>query len=113
MAWIERFCCEPTGRYQGQRMRLSPEQQAAIVAFYDDGKQLEEPFRGVLGACLALVHLCSPIAKHNECAAPPIEVDSWTIWHIAEMNPLLHTVLERRGERVICRQLGTAFPQAA
>jgi len=104
MKWIERFCCEPTGRYHGQRMRLSAEQQAAILAFYNDGKQPNEPFRDVLGACLALVHLCSPIAKGNECEAPPIDVDPWTIWRIAEMNPIMHAVLERRGKRILCRQ---------
>jgi hypothetical protein len=113
MAWAERYCREPAGRYQGRRLRFSPEQQAAILAFYDDGREPDEPFRGVVGAALALVHLCSPIAKHNECTAPPIEIDSWSIWRLAELTPILVAVLERRGARVICRQLGTAFPEAA
>jgi hypothetical protein len=112
MAWIERFCCEPEGRYKGRRMRLTAGQQAAILAFYDDGKDPEEPFRGVLGGCLALVHLASPIAKTKECAAPPINVDIWTIMRVAA-RPELQAVLEQRGSRVICRGLGTAYPRAA
>jgi hypothetical protein len=112
MKWIDRYCAEPSGRYQGRRLRLSPEQQAAICAFYDDGQEPDEPFRGVLGAALALVHLASRIARDNECEAPPIDVDIWTIMRVAA-RPELQAVLEQHGSRVFCPALNTAFPRAA
>jgi len=61
---------------------------------------------------LALVHLCSRIAKNNECAAPPIDVDIWTVMRVAA-RPELQAVLEQRGSRVLCPELGTAFPRGA
>ena len=112
MVWIERYCCESSGRYQGQPMRLSLEQQTAIVSFYDAGLEPEEPFRDALGACLVLVHLASRIARDNECEPPPIDVDTWTIMRVAA-RPELQAVLEQHGSRIICRGLGTAFPRAA
>ena len=60
MDWIERFCCEPEGRYKGQRMRLSPEQQAAVLRIYNDGQQPDEPVRGrrMLGAGAPMLADC-------------------------------------------------------
>jgi len=112
--WIERYCAEPSGRHKGKAARLSPEQCTQLLRIYDGNGEYDEPVGGALGAYLALLHLCSAMAKRDPSAVPPVEIetDAWTIMRAAQ-RPVMRAVLERRGERVVCPQLGTSFPRAA
>lgn len=110
--WIETFCVRPSGRYRGQRVRLSPGQGACIIWCYDqpDGPQRVPIAEKDLSAFISLLHLCGVEAKQG-AFRPQADVDVFTLW--AACGPELQAVLERKGGRVICPELGTAYPVAA
>ena len=110
--WIETFCVEPDGRHKGKSARLTPEQCTEVLRIYDGGGEHDEPVGGPLAAYLALLHLCSSMAKRNDPLPAEIDVDPWTVWRAAD-QPELQAVLRRNGERITCPELGTEFPRAA
>jgi hypothetical protein len=111
IAWIEKWCVTPFGPERGQHVRLSDTEMFSIRQIYD--REAGQPLPTItdnLAAFLALLHLCGPMALSND-PLPPIEIDSWTVWHSAGVT--LHPWLKREGGVVICRKLGTRFPAAA
>jgi hypothetical protein len=109
IAWIEHFCCFPNGPYEGRPVMLTPEEQQTVRAIYDRGEQIET-VTGQLAAFLVLLHLCGAEAR-GRGQGPPCETDAWTIWRATSVD--LQAVLTRRGEHVLCPELGTRFPLAA
>jgi len=61
--WIEKFCITPSGPDKEQWVRLSTAQRETIRRIYDAPNGPHgEPVTGVLGAFLALLHVCGPEA---------------------------------------------------
>jgi hypothetical protein len=106
--WIERWCLEPDS---GKPVRLSSDQRTEILRIYDGNGQFEEIISGALGAYIALMHTCGPMAKRNEPVPTSIDVDIWSMWRAAK--PGMQQQLSRRGDRILCPELGTSFPRAA
>jgi hypothetical protein len=111
ITWCEGFCLEPDGPAKGQPVRLSNDEKLIIRHIYDapDGPH-DIPVTGRLAAFLALVHLCGREALRQEFR-PTVDVDTWSIWRAT--SPALRRVLKRKGEFIVCPELGTAYPRAA
>jgi hypothetical protein len=83
-----------------------------LRSIYDLGEPVAEPISGRLAAFLTLAHLASPAGKRHEPAPVPVETDLWTVWRCAGSE--LREVLQRRGELILCPELGTRWsPRAA
>jgi hypothetical protein len=108
--WIEDYCRVPVGFNKGARVHLSPEQRQIICSIYDGDSGSSEPITGHLAAYLSLLHLCGPEATKKDFPAPPVEVDSFTVWSAAQ-SAELQAVLRRNGELIACPELGTTFPR--
>lgn len=71
IAWIERHCHIPEGRFVGQPVRLTPEQRQWIREIYDTPTRLfilsmgRKNAKTALAAFLLLLHLCGPEARAN------------------------------------------------
>jgi hypothetical protein len=110
--WIEEYCVVPNGAFKGKPVRLSAEQRETLCSVYDDNAMSVPVVTGELAAFVALLHLCGPEAVKKGFTAPPVETDSFSVWAAAQGGEL-QAVLRRRGEAIICPELGTAFPKAA
>jgi hypothetical protein len=108
IAWIENYCRFPGGPYQGRPVMLTTEEQQTVRAIYEGGHGA--PVTGPMAAYIALLHVCGPEAPGRN-PGPPCETDSWTVWRATSID--LKEVLTRRGELIICRELGTCYPAAA
>ncbi|WP_440642068.1 hypothetical protein ACSHT2_13935 [Bradyrhizobium sp. PUT101] len=110
VSWIERFCLSPSGDTRGQQVALTIDEVNTMRRIYDNGERV--PVTGRLAAFLSLLHLAGPeaLVKDN---GPPTDVatNSFTVWSAS--GPRLRDVLERQGERVVCRELGTSYPPRA
>jgi hypothetical protein len=107
--WIEEYCVVPSGPDKASRCHAG----AHVVRYvYDrlENSRLEQPIGGPVGAYLALLHTCGPVAKQQRFR-PPIDVDLFTTWNAA--GPRLREVLKREGEHIVCPQLGTSYPRVA
>jgi hypothetical protein len=106
--WIQQFCLVPDGPSRGRRVMLSAQQRAQVRAIYDAGAP-PEPVAAPLAAYLALLHTCG---AEWQADWPALEaVDSFTVWRCTSAE--LQAVLRRDGERIVCPELGTAYPSAA
>ena len=72
--WIEHYCRVPEGRFVGQRMKLRPFQREIVIGIYDNPKAItrraivsfgKKNAKTSLAACLLLLHLAGPEARHN------------------------------------------------
>jgi hypothetical protein len=108
ITWIEKFCLFPDGPDRGKRVALTYEERASVRAIYD--AHVAAPISGSLAGFIVLFHICGPAGRDKQ-PLPPVEVDSWTVWRAA--SPELQTFLKRDGLRIVCPDLGTAFPIAA
>ena len=104
--WIEAYCVVPHGPDRGLPVRLTATEREIIGKIYDNGGTVK-PISGQLAACLALLHLCGPEFRNKP---PPLQADSFSVWNAAAGR--MQEVLERRGETIICPQLGTKYPMA-
>jgi hypothetical protein len=77
---------------------------------HDDEGPRDETVTGSLAAYLALLHTAGPEALQHEFT-PAVGADVFTVW--GAVGPDLRPVLRHEGERVVCPQLGTAYPVAA
>jgi hypothetical protein len=113
--WIEKYCVEPNGSRKGKPVQLTEAQRVIIRVLYDEpgGLHADVPVTGALAAYIALLHTCGveAPAPPKDFNGPAINVDLWTVW--AATTKPLQAVLERNGNRIICPELGTAFPAAA
>ena len=110
--WIEAYCLVPSGPDRGQHVRLTPAQRAIVREIYDNpnGPNGASPVTGTLAAYLALLHVCGPEALQKEFR-PELSADIFTVWR--SVGPDLRAVLKRKGERIVCPELGTSHPVAA
>ncbi len=113
VGWIEKFCCFADGPYRGRPVYLSAEEREAVCSLYDAGAKVR--VTGPLAAYLALLSICGPEALLKGASRParPViaAVDVWTVWRAA--SPELQRVLTRRGEAIICPELGTSYRASA
>ena len=113
--WIEQYCVVPNGPNKSQRVKLTAAERATVLWVYDspNGPRDDVPINDLaLAANVALLHLVGIEAPLQQTFRPAtIDVDVFTLW--AACSPLLLKHLERRGERVFCRALGTTYPVAA
>jgi hypothetical protein len=106
--WIEKYCRRPD---DGGMVQLSSDQQATIRASYNSrGAPHAVAVTKDVGAYLTLLHLVGPESMPGR-PVPDFRVDSFTVWRAA--SPALRTHLQRDGEVISCRQLGTKFSAAA
>jgi hypothetical protein len=113
ISWIESYCRYPSGYRKGGLIKLTPTEQHLIRQIYDgpNGPRADIPVKGALAAYLALLHTCGIEGKQRDFR-PTTDVDAFTVWNAA--GPDLRAVLIRKGERIVCHGLGTAFsPRAA
>ncbi len=112
--WIEAYCVEPDGPRKGEPVHLSADERLTIRRIYGapGGPYADVPVSGPLAAYLILLHICGPEALQNKFSGPAtLSVDTWTVWRAT--TPQLQAVLKRRGEVIVCPELGTAYPHAA
>jgi hypothetical protein len=111
--WIEHFCIVPSGPERGQYVRLTRQQRDTLTAIYDEGRDdAASDVSGPLAAYLLLLHLCGPEAIQQEQSfRPAVGSDLFTLWNA--VGPDLCAVLKRDGPRIVCPELGTAFPPTA
>ena len=108
--WIEDFCRVPSGRRKGTRPQLSAEEWKRLREIFEEGKPPAE-LGPHLTAYLILMHLCGP--EHlRDVPVSALAVDCWTIWAAARAEEM-RAVLIRRGQVIICPELGTSFRAAA
>ena len=108
--WIEEWCVRPGGG----PVRLSPEECSLILRITSGSgaQEAQEVISGPLAAYLTLFRLCGPEARPAPPGAPfYFATDVFTLWNAA--SPRLREFLVRRGEKVVCPALGTAWPVAA
>jgi hypothetical protein len=110
--WIENYCLMPSGLEKGQHVRLTPVQRDMVREIYDNpnGPRGAPPVTGTLAAYLALLHVCGPEALQKEFR-PELSADIFTVW--GAVGPDLRAVVKREGERILCLELGTRYPDAA
>ncbi|SFP95072.1 hypothetical protein SAMN05216330_112152 [Bradyrhizobium sp. Ghvi] len=110
IAWVEKFCLSPSGDTRGQPVQLTVDEVNTMRRIYDNGERV--PVSGRLAAFLALLHTAGPQAVAKDNSLPgDVTTDSFTVWNAS--GPRLRDVLERQGERVVCRELGTSYPPRA
>ena len=106
ITWIEMYCCIPSGPDKGRRVRLAPREKSTIRQIY--GKlDRETVVTGHLAAYLALRHIAGREALQKQFC-PNVSVDVFTTW--SAVSTELREVLRLEGGRIICRELGTSFP---
>lgn len=109
--WIEDYCLVPGGPDRGQPVRLTDAQRETIHRIYDNPNGPEPTsVSGELAAYLVLWHTCGPAAA-KRIPGPEMRADIFTVW--AATGPGLRAVLKRAGERIVCPELGTAWPGTA
>ena len=109
--WIQLYCVQPDGTNAGKKVRLTPPERATLYAIYDapSGPRDDIELTGALAAYVALLHLVG--VKARSPFHPSAKTDSWTLWRAA--GPDLRQHLQRVGDAVICKELGTRWPSAA
>jgi hypothetical protein len=104
--WIGHWCVNP----DGEPVALTPVEHQIIARLYDapPGSVRCEPLGGRLAAYLVLVHIASRLASSDHAPPALLHADIFTVWNA--MGPRLREVLRREGETIVCRELGTRWP---
>ena len=107
--WIEKFCLAPSGPAKGTDVVLSADDRACLRLVYDGpgGVQRDAHIVGELAAFLIVYHVCGPVPVGGSGERPHLDSDLWTVWNAT--SPRLRSVLMRKGERVVCPELGTSI----
>ncbi len=108
ITWIEMWCVVPSGPYKGQRVLLSQQQRSVIHDVLELGHAPPADDRP-LCAYLALISLCGPEAL-RDTLTPPLPTDIFTVWEATSGQ--MRDVLVRRGDKILCPELGTAYAAA-
>ena len=90
-------------------MQLTFEQRCVVHELFAGGLQPAE-VAGPLAAYLVLFSLAGPEARTG-APAPQFTIDVFTLWNAA--GPELRAYLRRRGETIVCPELGTRWTRAA
>lgn len=123
IAWIERNCFIPEGRFVGQPVRLSDEQKAWIRQIYDSPTRLfilsmgRKNAKTATSAFLLLLHLCGPEAKPNSqlYSAAQSKEQAGVLFALAakiiRFSPTLnqYVVIRDTLKQLYCGELGTLY----
>lgn len=123
IAWIERHCCIPEGKFVGQKVKLTPDQKRWIKSIYDTPTRTfilsmaRKNAKTALSAFLLLLHLCGPEARANSqlFSAAQSRDQASILFSLAakavRMSPDLSSVVTIRdsGKQLFCPDLGTLY----
>ncbi len=125
IAWIERYCRVPEGKFVGKPVKLRPWQRKEIIKIYDNpaGTRLailsfgRKNGKTALSAFLLLLHLCGPEAIRNSqlLSAAQSRDQAALLFSLAakcaRLSPALAEVLNIRdtAKEILCGELGTLY----
>lgn len=123
IAWIERNCRIPEGKFVGQAVRLTRQQQGWIKRIYDTPTRLfilsmaRKNAKTSFSAFLLLLHLCGPEAKPNSqlFSAAQSRDQAAVLFALAakmvRMSPELsqYVVVRDTAKQLFCGELGTLY----
>lgn len=123
IAWIEKFCRIPEGKFVGQSVKLTKPQKSWIKEIYDSPTRtfiLSLPRKNAkttFSAFLLLLHLCGPEAKENSqlYSAAQSREQAAILFALAakmvRMSPDLNQVIIVRdtAKQLFCSDLGTLY----
>lgn len=125
IAWIERHCRIPEGRFVGCQVKLSPFQKTFLKDVYDNPHGTRRAIFSVgrknakttLSAFLLLLHLVGPEAKHNgqlysdaqsrDQAGIIFELAAKCVRLSPTLNP--HVQIRETAKQLLCPELGTKY----
>lgn len=123
IAWIERHCIVPEGKFVGRPVRLTKHQKRWLVRIYDSPTRTfilsmaRKNAKTTFIAFLLLLHLCGPEARANsqlysdaqsrDQAAVVFELAA----KVVRMSPDLNSVVQIRdtAKSLLCPELGTMY----
>lgn len=123
IAWIERYCCIPEGRFVGRQVKLTKKQKGWIRRIYDTPTRLfilsmgRKNAKTALAAFLLLLHLCGPEAKPNSqlYSAAQSRDQAAILFALAakvvRMSPdlLQYVVIRDTAKQLFCGEMGTLY----
>lgn len=125
IAWIEKYCRIPEGKFVGKPLKLAPFMKEDLIAIYDNPagtrraiiSRARKNAKTVEAALILLLHLCGPEAKPNSqlfSAAQSREQAGVLFLLAAKMvrfSPALNAVVLVRetAKQLACAQLGTLY----
>jgi phage terminase large subunit-like protein len=123
IAWIERRCRIPEGRFVGKPVRLTTKQKRWIVRIYDSPTRMfilsigRKGAKTAFAAFLLLVHLCGPEARPNSqlYSAAQSRDQAGILFALAakvvRMSPdlSLYVLIRDSLKQLFCGELGTLY----
>lgn len=123
IAWIEKYCRIPEGKFVGQPVVLTEEQREWVHDIYDSPTRMfilsmaRKNAKTALSAFLLLLHLCGPEAKQNSqlFSAAQSREQAGILFALAakvvRMSPALSSVVTIRdtAKQLLCADLGTLY----
>lgn len=121
--WIESHCRVPEGKLVGQPIKLRPFQRKVICDIYDTPTRRaiisfgRKNAKTTLSACLLLLHLCGPEARHNSqlfSGAQSRDQASILFALAAKMvrqspDLMQYVVVRDTAKQLFCAELGTLY----
>lgn len=123
IAWIERHCRIPEGKFVGQQVKLRPWQKKIVKSIYDSPTRRavvsfgRKNAKTTLAALLTLLHLVGPEARPNSqlFSAAQSRDQAAILFSLAakivRMSPTLrdHVHVRDSGKQLLCPELGTLY----